>query len=157
MYIVKEREMKEMNIEITLDKRLLDNADSDFFHWDYGYELAKCEYGTWRVDSLGELKCHYTDEEKGIDTWNYADIVNYYIRNNDELAKAVDENKIYFDMNNWFSIEFFDNNGNFIENSYFGDSVYGSISESLEDFENIIKNDLDEVIKNLKEVGVIND
>ena len=84
-----------MNIGITLDKRLLDNADSDFFHYGYGYELAKCEYGTWRVNSLGELKCHYTDEEKGIDTWNYADIVNYYVRNNDELAKAVDEDKIY--------------------------------------------------------------
>lgn len=148
--------MKEMNIEITLDKRLLDNADSDFFHWDYGYELAKCEYGTWRINSLGELKCHYVDEEKGIDTWNYADIVNYYIRNNDELAKAVDEDKIYFDMNNWFSIEFFDNNGNYIE-SYFRDSVYGSISEGLEDFEYQIKNYLDDIIEDLKESGVIND
>lgn len=145
-----------MNIEITLDKRLLDNADSDFFHYGYGYELAKCEYGTWRVNSLGELKCHYTDEEKGIDTWNYADIVNYYIRNNDELAKAVDEDKIYFDMNNWFSIEFFDNNGNYIED-YFFDSVYGSISESLEDFKYQIENYLDDIINDLKESGVIND
>ena len=145
-----------MNIEITLDKRLLDNADSDFFHYGYGYELAKCEYGTWRVNSLGELKCHYTDEEKGIDTWNYADIVNYYVRNNDELAKAVDEDKIYFDMNNWFSIEFFDNNGNYIED-YFFDSVYGSISESLEDFKYQIENYLDDIINDLKESGVIND
>ena len=105
---------------------------------------------------MGELKCHYVDEEKGIDTWNYADIVNYYIRNNDELAKAVDEDKIYFDMNNWFSIEFFDNNGNYIE-SYFRDSVYGSISEGLEDFEYQIKNYLDDIIEDLKESGVIND
>lgn len=149
--------MKEMNVEITLDKRLLDNADSDFFHYGYGYELAKCKYGTWRVNSLGKLKCHYTDEEKGIDTWNYVDIVNYYIRNNNELVKAVDENKIYFDMNNWFSIEFFDNNGNFIENNYFGDSVYGSISESLEDFKYQIENYLDDIINDLKESGVIND
>lgn len=145
-----------MNIEITLDKRLLDNADSDFFHYGYGYELAKCEYGTWRVNSLGELKCNYTDDEKGIDTWNYFDIINYYVRNNDELEQAVDSGKLYFDMNNWFSIEFFDNNGNFIENSYYGDSVYGSISECLKDFEYDIKNNLDDIIENLKEVGVIN-
>ena len=59
-------------------------------------------------------------------------------------------------MNNWFSIEFFDNNGNFIENSYYGDSVYGSISECLKDFEYDIKNNLDMIIDNLKEVGVIN-
>lgn len=145
-----------MNIEITLDKRLLDNADSDFFHYGYGYELAKCEYGTWRVNSLGELKCNYTDDEKGIDTWNYFDIINYYVRNNDELEQAVDSGKLYFDMNNWFSIEFFDNNGNFIENSYYGDSVYGSISACLEDFTDDITNHLDMIIDNLKEVGVIN-
>lgn len=140
-----------MNIEITLDKNLLNDKDMDFFHYGYGYELAKCEYGTWRINSLGELKCHYLDEEKGIDTYNYYDIINYYVRNNDELVKATDSGKLYIDLGNWFSIEFFDNNGNFIENSYFGDSVYGSISEGLRDFEYQINNYLYEIKETIKD------
>lgn len=145
-----------MEIKITLDKRLLNDEDSDFFHYDYGYELAKCKYGTWRINSLGELKCHYVDEEKGIDTWNYFDIINYYVRNNKELEQAIDNGKLYCDMNNWFSIEFFDNNGNYIED-YFFDSVYGSISEGLEDFKYQIKDNLQDIIKDLKESGVIDE
>ena len=145
-----------MEIKITLDKRLLNDEDSDFFHYGYGYELAKCKYGTWRINSLGELKCHYVDEEKGIDTWNYFDIINYYVRNNKELEQAIDSGKLYCDMNNWFSIEFFDNNGNYIED-YFFDSVYGSISEGLEDFKYQIKDNLQDIIKDLKESGVINE
>ena len=144
-----------MNIEITLDKRLLDNADCDFFHWGYGYELAKCEYGTWRIDSLGELKCHYVDEKNNVDTWNYSDIINYYITNNDELGKAIDEDKIYFDMNNWFSIEMIDNNGNYVEIFDYLDNVYGSIREGLNSFEDLMQdeqfiNDLKEEIKDVE-------
>lgn len=145
-----------MEIKITLDKKLLDNKDSDFFHYGYGYELAKCEYGTWRINSLGELSCHYVDEEKGIDTRNYFDIINYYIKNNEELEKATDNGKLYCDLNNWFTIEFFDNNGNYIED-YFFDSVYGSISEGLKDFKYQIKNNLNDIIKDLKESGVIDE
>ena len=52
-------------------------------------------------------------------------------------------------MNNWFSIEFFDNNGNYIED-YFFDSVYSSISEGLEDFKYQIKNNLKDIIKYFK-------
>ena len=138
-----------MNIEITLDKRLLDNVDSAFFHYDYGYELAKCKYGTWRINSLGDLKCHYVDEDKEIDTWNYFDIINYYVRNNKELEQAINSGKLYCDMNNWFSIEFFDNNGNYIEDYFFG-SIYNSISEGLEDFKYQIKNNLKDIIKYFK-------
>lgn len=128
-----------MKIDITLNKGLLDDKDIDFFHWDCGYELAKCDEGTWRIDSLGEVECCYKDEEKGIEEWDYSDIVNYYVRNNKEYIKALETGKLYLNYNNWFSIEFFDNNGYFIENSDFTDSVYSSISEALEDFKKYVK------------------
>lgn len=144
------------DLEITLDKNLLNNRDLDFFHWDCGYELAKCKYGKFYLVSRGELKCHYVDEENNVDTWNYSDIVNYYITNNDELGKVIDEGKIYFDMNNWFSIEMFDDNGNYVEIFDYLDNVYGSISEGLNSFKELMKNKefIDDL---LEELGVAND
>ena len=128
------------DLEITLDKNLLNNRDLDFFHYMQSYELAKCKYGKFYLVSRGELKCHYVDEKNNVDTWNYSDIVNYYITNNDELGKAIDEDKIYFDMNNWFSIEMIDNNGNYVEIFDYLDNVYGSIREGLNSFEELMKN-----------------
>ena len=128
------------DLEITLDKNLLNNKDIDFFHYMQSYELAKCKYGKFYLVSRGELKCHYVDEKNNVDTWNYSDIVNYYITNNDELGKAIDEDKIYFDMNNWFSIEMIDNNGNYVEIFDYLDNVYGSIREGLNSFEELMKN-----------------
>lgn len=130
-----------MNINITLDKNLLNDEDYDFFHYEQSYELAKCEFGTFYIVSRGELNCTYIDEEKDIDTSDYDDIVRYYVKNNKEYENAIDNCKLVQDMNNWFSIEFFDNNEEFIEDNCFIDSVYGSISECLQDFQNIIKND----------------
>ena len=145
-----------MKYEITLDKNLLDNKDIDFFHYMQSYELAKCELGTFYLVSRGELKCHYVDEKNNVDTWNYSDIINYYITNNDELGKAIDEDKIYFDMNNWFSIEMIDNNGNYVEIFDYLDNVYGSIREGLNSFEELMKNK--EFIGDLlEELGVAND
>ena len=138
-----------MKYEITLDKNLLDNKDIDFFHYEQTYELAKCELGTFYITSLGELKCHYVDEKNNVDTWNYSDIVNYYITNNDELEKAIDEDKIYFDMNNWFSIEMIDNNGNYVEIFDYLDNVYGSIRECLNSFEELMQDE--QFINDLKE------
>lgn len=144
------------DLEITLDKNLLNNRDLDFFHYMQSYELAKCKYGKFYLVSRGELKCHYVDEKNNIDTWNYSDIVNYYITNNDELEKAIDEDKIYFDMNNWFSIEMIDNNGNYVEIFDYLDNVYGSIREGLNSFEELMKNKefIDDL---LEELGVAND
>lgn len=138
-----------MEYEITLDKNLLDNKDIDFFHYEQTYELAKCELGTFYITSLGELKCHYVDEKNNVDTWNYSDIVNYYITNNDELGKAIDEDKIYFDMNNWFSIEMIDNNGNYVEIFDYLDNVYGSIREGLNSFKDLMQDE--QFINDLKE------
>ena len=107
-----------MKYEITLDKNLLNNKDMDFFHYEQTYELAKCELGTFYITSLGELKCEFTNEEKGIQTRNYDDIVRYYIRNNDEYLQAVgmeEENNVgnlYIDLGNWFSLELV-RNGNY--------------------------------------------
>lgn len=140
------------DLEITLDKNLLNNKDIDFFHYMQSYELAKCKYGKFYLVSRGELKCHYVDEKKNIDTWNYSDIVNYYITNNDELGKAIDEDKIYFDMNNWFSIEMIDNNGNYVEIFDYLDNVYGSIREGLNSFEELMKNKefIDDILGELR-------
>lgn len=144
------------DLEITLDKNLLNNKDIDFFHYMQSYELAKCKYGKFYLVSRGELKCHYVDEKNNVDTWNYSDIINYYITNNDELGKAIDEDKIYFDMNNWFSIEMIDNNGNYVEIFDYLDNVYGSIREGLNSFEELMKNK--EFIGDLlEELGVAND
>lgn len=145
-----------MKYEITLDKNLLNDEDMDFFHYEQAYELAKCKYGKFYLVSRGELKCHYVDEKNNVDTWNYSDIVNYYITNNDELEKAIDEDKIYFDMNNWFSIEMIDNNGNYVEIFDYLDNVYGSIREGLESFKDLMQNeqfinDLKEEIKEVEE------
>lgn len=139
-------------LKITLDTRLLNNEDCDFFHYEQSYELAKCDYGTFYIASRGELKCNYTDTKENIDTWNYNDIINYYVRNNTELFKAINENKIYFDMNNWFSIEFIDNNNNYLEVFDYLDNVYGSISECLICFKTDILNN-EEIIKAIKESG----
>lgn len=140
------------DLEITLDKNLLNNKDIDFFHYMQSYELAKCKYGKFYLVSRGELKCHYVDEKNNIDTWNYSDIVNYYITNNDELGKAIDEDKIYFDMNNWFSIEMIDNNGNYVEIFDYLDNVYGSIREGLNSFEELMKNKefIDDILGELR-------
>lgn len=140
------------DLEITLDKNLLNNKDIDFFHYMQSYELAKCKYGKFYLVSRGELKCHYVDEKNNVDTWNYSDIVNYYITNNDELGKAIDEDKIYFDMNNWFSIEMIDNNGNYVEIFDYLDNVYGSIREGLNSFEELMKNKefIDDILGELR-------
>lgn len=140
------------DLEITLDKNLLNNRDLDFFHYMQSYELAKCKYGKFYLVSRGELKCHYVDEKNNVDTWNYSDIVNYYITNNDELGKAIDEDKIYFDMNNWFSIEMIDNNGNYVEMFDYLDNVYGSIREGLNSFEELMKNKefIDDILGELR-------
>lgn len=140
------------DLEITLNKNLLNNKDIDFFHYMQSYELAKCKYGKFYLVSRGELKCHYVDEKNNIDTWNYSDIVNYYITNNDELGKAIDEDKIYFDMNNWFSIEMIDNNGNYVEIFDYLDNVYGSIREGLNSFEELMKNKefIDDILGELR-------
>lgn len=140
------------DLEITLDKNLLNNRDLDFFHYMQSYELAKCKYGKFYLVSRGELKCHYVDEKNNVDTWNYSDIVNYYITNNDELGKAIDEDKIYFNMNNWFSIEMIDNNGNYVEIFDYLDNVYGSIREGLNSFEELMKNKefIDDILGELR-------
>ena len=147
-----------MNIKITLDKNLLNNADYDFFHYQCGYELAQCEYGTFYISSCGELKCNYYDKEKDINTWNIDDIQRYYIRNNDELNKAVGSGKIYFDLNNWFEIEFFtkSKSGRDIDSEYvmFTDEVFGSIRECLASFKEYIKDEefMKEFEEEVKEV-----
>lgn len=161
MYIVKEREMKEMNIEITLDEKLLDDKDMDFFHYGESYELAKCEYGTFYVSSRGELKCWYIDEEKDIETRDYVDIIRYYVKNNDEYCNAVESGKLAFDLNNWFEIEFFTKSDNNISSEYvcLTDDIFGSISECLATFKEYIKDKevMKEFEEEVKEVGVIND
>ena len=151
-----------MKYEITLDKNLLDNKDIDFFHYEQTYELAKCELGTFYITSCGELKCEFTNEEKGIQTRNYDDIVRYYVRNNDEYLQAVgmeEENNVrnlYIDLGNWFSLELVRNGNRYYEviDSY--DLVYGSISECLENFKDLMQdeqfiNDLKEEIKEVEE------
>ena len=150
-----------MKYEITLDKNLLNNKDIDFFHYEQTYEFAKCELGTFYITSCGELKCEFTNEEKGIQTRNYDDIVRYYVRNNDEYLQAVgmeEENNVgnlYFDLGNWFSLELVRNGNRYCEviDSY--DLVYGSISECLENFKYLMQdkqfiNDLKEEVNNDK-------
>ena len=126
------------DLEITLDKNLLNNKDIDFFHYMQSYELAKCKYGKFYLVSRGELKCHYVDEKNNVDTWNYSDIVNYYITNNDELGKAIDE--------------VIDNNGNYVEMFDYLDNVYGSIREGLNSFEELMKNKefIDDILGELR-------
>lgn len=144
-----------MKYEITLDKNLLDNKDIDFFHYMQSYELAKCELGTFYITSCGELKCEFTNEEKGIQTRNYDDIVRYYVRNNDEYLQAVgmeEENNVgdlYIDLSNWFSLELIRNGICYYEviDSY--DLVYGSISECLESFKDLMQDE--QFINDLKE------
>ena len=144
-----------MEYEITLDKNLLDNKDIDFFHYEQTYELAKCELGTFYITSCGELKCEFTNEEKGIQTRNYDDIVRYYIRNNDEYLQAIgweEENNVGnldVDLGNWFSLELVRNGSCYykIIDSY--DLVYGSISECLESFKDLMQNE--QFINDLKE------
>ena len=144
-----------MKYEITLDKNLLDNKDIDFFHYMQSYELAKCELGTFYITSYGELKCEFTNEEKGIQTRNYDDIVRYYVRNNDEYLQAVgmeEENNVGnldVDLSNWFSLELVRNGKCYYEviDSY--DLVYGSISECLENFKDLMQDE--QFINDLKE------
>lgn len=144
-----------MEYEITLDKNLLDNKDIDFFHYKQTYELAKCELGTFYITSCGELKCEFTNEEKGIQTRNYDDIVRYYVRNNDEYLQAVgmeEENNVGnldIDLGNWFSLELVRNGKRYYEviDSY--ELVYGAIDECLENFKDLMQDE--QFISDLKE------
>lgn len=144
-----------MKYEITLDKNLLNNKDIDFFHYMQSYELAKCELGTFYITSCGELKCEFTNEEKGIQTRNYDDIVRYYVRNNDEYLQAVgmeEENNVGnldIDLGNWFSLELVRNGKRYYEviDSY--ELVYGAIDECLESFKDLMQDE--QFISDLKE------
>lgn len=151
-----------MEYKIILDKSLLNDKDIDFFHYKQTYELAKCELGTFHITSCGELKCEFINEEKGIQTRNYDDIVRYYVRNNDEYLQAVGmeiENNVGnldIDLGNWFSLELVRNGNRYykIIDSY--DLVYGSISECLESFKDLMQdeqfiNDLREEIMEVEE------
>lgn len=129
---IKELNILKNNFILTLDKNLLNNKDIDFFHYDCSYELAIFEYGTMRIDSLGELKCTYIDKEKGICEYDYCNIVNNYVRNNKEYMNSIN-NKLICERNNWFSIRIIDNEGKYIEN-YFSDNFYSSISSAYYDF-----------------------
>ena len=141
------------DLEITLDNRLLDNQDYDFFHYQQSYELAKCKYGTFYLTSCGELKCDYFDDkgnwvDNAIDT-----IQNNYVKNNEEYNKAIENGNLILDYNNWFSIYFIDNNNNSLQSFDYLENVYGSISEGLSGLLDIITDD--EFIKDtLKELGV---
>lgn len=148
-----------MKIKIVLDKKLLDDKDYDFFHYDSSYKLAECEYGDFYITSFGELKCTYIDEKKEVKTRNYYDIIMNYVRNNEEYRKAVDNGKLILDLNNWFEIEFRTKAENSIHSEYvcLTDDIFGSISECLEEFKSIIadkeimeefENDIKEVLKN---------
>ena len=130
-----------MEIRITLDKKLLDNKDYDFFHYDNSYKLAECEYGDFYISSRGELKCAYIDTEKGIETQNYYDIIRYYVKNNKEYEKAVNSGKLVLDLNNWFEIEFYTKGKNNIDREYvcLTDEIFGSIGECLMSFQEYIK------------------
>lgn len=148
-----------MEIKIVLDEKLLDDKDYDFFHYDSSYKLAECEYGDFYIASRGELKCAYIDKEKEIETRNYYDIIRYYVKNNEEYEKAVDNGNLIFDLNNWFEIEFYIKAENSIDSEYvcLTDDIFGSISECLEEFKSIIadkevmeefENDIKEVLEN---------
>lgn len=139
--------MNRLDYKITLDKRLLDDKDYDFFHYQCSYELATCKYGIFYIVSRGELKCDYYDDngnwvDNAIDT-----IQDYYVRNNEEYNKAIANDNLRLDMNNWFSIEMFDNNNNYVELFDYLDNVYGSISECLDEFKTLMQDD--EFIKDL--------
>lgn len=133
-----------MKYEITLDKNLLDNKDIDFFHYRQKYELAKCELGTFYITSRGDIRCEFINKEKGVQTRNYDDIIRYYVRNNDEYLQAVGmemENNVgdlEFDLNNWFELDLINNKGEWVETLEAYDLVYGTISECLEAFKDLM-------------------
>lgn len=147
------------DLVITLDKSLLNDKDYDFFHYEESYELATCKWGTFYLTSCGELRCSYYDKEKDIYTNNYDDIIRYYVKNNKEFDKAIDNGKLDFSLNNWFEIHFFDNNGNYLEYFDYTDNVYGSIREGYNMFLKIMedKECIKEIKEELKERGVINE
>ena len=147
-----------MEYEIILDKKLLNDKDMDFFHYEQAYKLAKCELGTFYIASRGELSCEFTNEEKGIQTRHYDKIIRYYVRNNDEFLQAIDteeENNVgdlVFFSSNWFTLEFIDNQGNYSGVLEDYDLVYDSISECLENFKKLMQdeqfiNDFEEEIE----------
>lgn len=143
-----------MKINIVLNGKLLDDKDYDFFHYEESYKLAECEYGDFYIASRGELNCAYLDKKGNEITRNYNDIIRYYIKNNFEYENAVDKGQLVFDLSNWFEIEFYTKNGNYI---CFTDEVLGNITECLMIFlkyienEEIMKefeNDIKEVLEN---------
>lgn len=101
------------------------------------------------------MKCEFTNEEKGIQTRNYDDIVKYYVRNNDEYLQAVgmeEENNVGnldFDLSNWFSLILVNDNGKYWDTIDSYDLVYGSISECLENFKYLMQDK--QFINDLKE------
>lgn len=138
------------DLEIILDSRLLNDKQSDFFHYECSYDIAKCKYGTFCLTSCGELSCVYTDEN-GEETRNYDDIVRYYVRNDEELKNAIESGRLDFSLNNWFEIHFVDNNEDYLEWFDYTDNVYGCISEGLKAFLDLI--DYEELIEELRKGG----
>lgn len=146
-----EEEQQRLNnnqINITINKELLNDKDIDFFHYGCSYEVGNCKLGKLFICSRGELKCEYIDEDRGIETRNYDDIVRYYVSNNEEYIKAINDGKLNCLLNNWFELELVDNDGNYLCNIY--EEVFGSISECI----NTLKEDIE---KNEDFVKIISD
>lgn len=131
--------MNNEELKITLDKNLLNNKDIDFFHYGKQYELAKYNNYTFIIASRGELKIEYQTENYS--TRNYNDIVRYYVKNNNDYIKSINNGNLNIMLGNWFEIEIINKKGEYICNLY--DECFFSIKECLKMLKKAFKNTVD--------------
>lgn len=138
-----------MNVLIT---DLIDN-DHQSHYW-YGGECAKIEHKGYTavIEAIGDVYAEYApnnDIEVYVKDKNNAGVFYKemcdYLKNDTELYKAIDDEKINFGCNNWWEAFIIDPQGNLHDLMWVLNTSY--LNEAIEE----VKKGFDEMIKYIEE------
>lgn len=132
----------------TIITDLIDNDHRS--HYWYGGQCAKIEHNGYiaSIEAIGDVYVEYYEngeyetrvKDKSNGGWFWHEI-SCYIKNDEELYKAIQNEDLIFDYNNWWECFIIDPQGNFYDLMWALDSDYldDAIKEVEENLEDIIK------------------
>lgn len=140
------------DIKVTITDYIDDEHKS---HYWYGGQCAKIEYKDYifSIEAIGDVYCDYVKDGRVLeyikDKNNAGIFYNEmcgYLKNDQELYDAIDNDELIFDNNNWWECFVIDPQGNFHDLMWDLDASY--LDEAIQE----IKEQLDEMIKYIEEV-----
>lgn len=144
-----ESEVNKMKVTIT---DFIDNNHRS--HYWYGGECAKIEHNgyTALVEASGDVYVEYAPngeyktsvKDKNNAGAFYTEMRNY-LKNDEELYKAIDNGDLLIDYNNWWECFIIDQDGNF------HDLMWDLDDDYLDDAIETVKAGFDEIIKYIEE------